>query len=195
MPLPLIKVLVVANQFTRHDLRLLSSILNHKKGFGQIARFQVECDKKRYYLGERPEKGTATILVAGKFRSDQIKHVFPYEDGIQEMSFTFMGLKQPIIVFNHNNWQHGSKAYMDSAAQKYPGKSKEELLQRYRIYLVNHEFGHALGMDHETRTEHTCPLMYQHTKGIGGCAQDQNWPSAANIESTRRFLSTHLIHK
>ena len=195
MALPLVQVFVVANQFTRPDLRLLTSILNHKKGFGQIARFRVICDKKRYYLGERPEKGTASILVAGKFRSDQIQHVFPYEDGIHKMSFTFMGLKQPIIVFNHNNWQHGAKAYMDSAAQKYPEKSREDLLQRYRVYLVNHEFGHALGMDHEKPTQTTCPLMYQHTRGIAVCAQDQNWPSSANIESARRFLSTHLVHK
>ena len=77
MALPVVKVLVVANQFTKDDLRLLSSILNNKKGFGQVARFHVICDKNRYYLGETPETGTASILVAGKFRSDQIRHVFP----------------------------------------------------------------------------------------------------------------------
>ena len=195
MALPVVKVLVVANQFTKDDLRLLSSILNNKKGFGQVARFHVICDKNRYYLGETPETGTASILVAGKFRSDQIRHVFPTEKGIQDMSFTFMGLKQPVIVFNHGNWHGGAKAYMASATQKYPHLSNADLLQRYRIYLVNHEFGHAFGMDHEEATALQCPLMYQHTRGIGQCQQDLHWPSAANIHSARTFLSSHLLYK
>lgn len=43
-------------------------------------------------------------------------------------------------------------------------------LEDYRTYVINHEFGHALGYDHqpcnkETAPNGVCPVMYQSTRG------------------------------
>ncbi len=40
-------------------------------------------------------------------------------------------------------------------------------LQQYRSYVIEHEFGHALGHDHLECLNGQCPVMYQATRGCG----------------------------
>ena len=191
MSLPTIDVCVVGNQFSAEELKLLMNVLNHSKGWGRILRFELVNDHTIHYFKPNPGKGT--IIVFGKYSGEQIKYCYPNKDHIQNMSFTLRGVWPPVIVFNSDNWNGPPSKYMVSAREKYPHKSKEDLLKRYRIYLINHEFGHALGLGHEPSDTSHCPVMYQHTKGIGHCRSDSNWPSIHNYDVVKRHVHRFLI--
>jgi hypothetical protein len=64
--------------------------------------------------------------------------------------------KRPIIYINEANWAGCPESGLS--------------LAEYREYVINHEFGHALGYDHQpcnaqTATDGRCPVMYQSTRG------------------------------
>jgi len=65
-------------------------------------------------------------------------------------------------------------------------------LNRYREYVINHEFGHALGYDHQKCNDanEICPVMYQSTRG---CPQNKRCgyePDARDIQ--RRIYNSYL---
>jgi len=68
------------------------------------------------------------------------------------------------VVINDYRWRRGASTYAGRLAA-------------YRIYLVSHEVGHALGHQHRT----TClasglaPVMMQQTKSLYGCRRNP-WP-------------------
>lgn len=70
------------------------------------------------------------------------------------------------VVLNAMRWMAGADAYAGDLAS-------------YRIYMVNHEVGHALGHGHS----YTCGagglahVMIQQTKGLRGCRRNP-WPLA-----------------
>ena len=68
------------------------------------------------------------------------------------------------ILINEYRWKHGSK------------KSKLDI-DKYRIYLINHEMGHALDRGHTQCPCNGCdiPVMTQQTLSIGTCAPNP-WP-------------------
>jgi hypothetical protein len=69
-----------------------------------------------------------------------------------------------LVVLNAWRWLDGAEAY---------GKN----LTDYRRYLINHEFGHALGNPHEDCSQDgaAAPVMMQQTKGVAPC-QPNPWP-------------------
>ena len=68
------------------------------------------------------------------------------------------------VVLNAMRWVTGAPSY---------GKD----IANYRRYLVNHEFGHALGFQHVTCRGKglAAGVMMQQTKGLGGCKANP-WP-------------------
>ena len=68
-----------------------------------------------------------------------------------------------LVVLNAWRWANGADAYRD--------------VKEYRRYLVNHEFGHALGNSHQDCAEQgtRASVMMQQTKGLQGCAPNP-WP-------------------
>lgn len=72
-------------------------------------------------------------------------------------------------VLNSWRWNNGADAY---------GKD----LARYRVYMINHEVGHALGRDHATCPGggQKAPVMMQQSKGVGACKPNP-WPLAAEF--------------
>ena len=68
------------------------------------------------------------------------------------------------VVLNASRWVDGAPSY---------GADR----RGYRRYLVNHEFGHALGRQHVgcPRRGAPAPVMLQQTKGLGGC-EPNSWP-------------------
>jgi hypothetical protein len=64
---------------------------------------------------------------------------------------------KPVIEIDATNWKEGVE------------RSKLTL-DEYRQYVITHEFGHALGYDHqkcEPGIDAQCPVMYQATRGCG----------------------------
>jgi hypothetical protein len=82
-----------------------------------------------------------------------------YDDGTPiRFSITTQSKKnRPNIYINANNWLYGVK-------------QSGLPLDKYREYVINHEFGHGLGYDHvecnnRTAPNGVCPVMYQSTRG------------------------------
>ena len=71
-----------------------------------------------------------------------------------------------MVVLNAWRWANGARAYGDD-------------LKDYRVYMVNHEFGHALGNSHAVcpADGSPAPVMVQQTKGLEGCTFNP-WPTA-----------------
>jgi hypothetical protein len=71
------------------------------------------------------------------------------------------------VVLNAKRWLLGVDAYGSD-------------LKNYRRYLVNHEFGHAIGKHHVAcpGPGRLAPVMMQQTKGLGVCRKNP-WPRAS----------------
>ena len=69
------------------------------------------------------------------------------------------------IYFNAENWA------------SVPPASEYKTLSAYRTYVVNHEFGHILGHEHEKcrGPNSLAPVMLQQTVGQKGCVPNP-WP-------------------
>lgn len=67
-------------------------------------------------------------------------------------------------VLNDMRWKRGATPYAGD-------------LKGYRIYMINHEVGHALGHDHATcpGSGAKAPVMMQQTKGVSPCVPNP-WP-------------------
>lgn len=70
-------------------------------------------------------------------------------------------------VLNYMRWHRGADAYGED-------------LERYRVYMINHEVGHALGHDHAAcpASGRPAPIMMQQTKGVAPCRPNP-WPAVS----------------
>jgi len=116
---------------------------------------------KKFPIYEVNNKPDANIVIHLTPRIDMIKK---YDSGSETntdgsklfLSYT-VNLSPLEIHIDEDNWLYGVPK---------SGLS----LDNYRTYIIQHEFMHALGFDHqecnsETATNGVCPLMYQATRG------------------------------
>jgi hypothetical protein len=87
------------------------------------------------------------------------------------------------VVLNANRWVFGVDSYGSD-------------LINYRRYLVNHEFGHALGKHHLDCPSpgRLAPVMMQQTKGIGACRKTHG-RCPAKIELNRVWCTVDRLQK
>ncbi len=119
---------------------------------------------KTFDISNTKNKGEADVIINLSERSSLDKwHDNPkyYPDGTQiRYSITTQTpVNRPKIFIDSINWLKGVDASKLS-------------LEKYRRYVINHEFGHALGYGHnvcsaENVYNNTCPVMHQSTIGCG----------------------------
>jgi hypothetical protein len=93
-----------------------------------------------------------------------VRHLCGYTLHVETSCYASAGDATPVnrVVFNVARWVRGSTAYVGD-------------LNAYRIYMINHEDGHALGHQHA----HQClpgglaPVMMQQTFGLRSAATGQ----------------------
>jgi hypothetical protein len=107
---------------------------------------------------DNPSAADITIRLAPRAELDKYhKAEEKYPDG-RPIRFSLTWQKpKPHISIDDINWRYGVKE---------SGLS----LDQYRKYVIQHEFMHALGYDHqpcneETAKNGTCPILYQSTRG------------------------------
>lgn len=124
--------------------------------------------KYRIYETSNPEEAIITINLTSRKDMD-IWHDDPqyYPSGKQiRFSITIQDkTEKPEIFIDQDNWQNGVP-------------ESGLTLEQYREYVINHEFGHGLGYDHQPCAgmekpqinsklgNILCPVMYQMTRGV-----------------------------
>ena len=94
-------------------------------------------------------------LVVYKATGEEIDSLYPSLKGLSVCDRSSTPTR---IYIRSENWNQIPKA------------SGYESLQGYRIYLICHEFGHALGHGHSRCVKPgPCPVMVQQTLGTGLC--------------------------
>jgi hypothetical protein len=101
-----------------------------------------------------------------------------YDIPIETSCFLPAGGSNPVnrVVLNDARWMRGAASYVGD-------------LQSYRVYMINHEDGHALGHEHA----HQClpgglgPVMMQQTLGLKSAATGKMcaanpWPYPAGVK-------------
>ena len=90
--------------------------------------------------------------------NDDINRIFKGQKHLYNLSVTDSSTRPIKIYFNKKNWNNPPEAY----------NTNSNRLEKYRKYLVNHEFGHALGFNHAKKPEKNsgkdCPVMLQQSK-------------------------------
>jgi len=149
----------VKGEYNEDDLKVIQITLDHPQGHG--VKFK--------YVNKNP---TVTVLFLNENETDQfcgmtgLSCYTPY--GVTGDTTTLAHT----IVFNRKNWNSTPKAFYNDYlnALQLDGKSSKvnnyiKLL--YKIYVINHEFGHFLGYDHDERIPNIpCSVMVQQTLGI-----------------------------
>lgn len=126
--------------------------------------------RKKYKIYETSNPKDAIITINLTNRKDMDRwHIDPqyYTSGKQiRFSVTLQNKKEkPKIFIDQDNWQNGVP-------------ESGLTLEQYREYVINHEFGHGLGYNHQlcvgaekpqvnSKPGNTlCPVMYQMTRGV-----------------------------
>lgn len=100
-----------------------------------------------------------------------------YDIPIETSCFSPAGSNQPVnrVVLNDARWVRGDPAYVGD-------------LNAYRIYMINHEDGHALGHQHahECLANGLAPVMMQQTIGLKSAVTNQlcsanPWPYPTGV--------------
>jgi hypothetical protein len=86
----------------------------------------------------------------------------------------------PYLTRGEVSCHHGNRVVLNARRWLLGADSYGSDLTNYRRYLVNHEFGHALGKHHEDCPGRgkLAPVMMQQTKGLGSCRKNP-WPQSS----------------
>ena len=139
---------------------IINKVLTHPKGwskYGVIFEDVTDTNDK-----------SADIIKVRFYTNDRMAKKY----GLNKLSA--YDVIENAIYFNISNWDNGGKDPFDPTVDY-------DSITRYRIYVINHEFGHSLGLDHpkpKNRDGKPGSIMMQMTKGkdyIAPCTLNE-WP-------------------
>ena len=131
--------------FSKKDMKFIKVTLDDERGMGHSHTFR-RCQKPY-----RPD--VAIRLTPRKTMVD----LFGDYLELKGLSVTDRGVSPKIIYIDELNWYHVPKLFKGTRTV-------------YRQYLIQHEMGHCLGLDHVQPIHHeNCPVMYQQTRGTQEC--------------------------
>lgn len=113
---------------------------------------------KGYTFNQVDNINDANIQVYFK-TNDELKKIVNNDKRLINLSITDYSTSPTSIYFNLQNWNNPPKEF----------KAENNRLSNYRAYLVQHEFGHALGFGHKNKPNKenkmkNCPVMLQQSK-------------------------------
>jgi hypothetical protein len=132
--------------FTTTEIEFMIQVLNHPRGWNVPFYYNAQTKKIQVF----------------KMLGNEIDTLFKSNDLVGLSVCDRTNPQNIKIYLRKENW--------DSI----PQVSGYNSLQQYRIYLILHEFGHALGHDHVKckQSGDPAPVMLQQTKGTGQCYPD-----------------------
>lgn len=125
-----------------------------KSGWNNIYNLQLTDDPSKTYISIALVP-TETLAV---YKDDSDNN---YDSDGRKLNYSITSQSRfikPIILIDSDNWKFGVKR-------------SGLTLDQYREYVITHEFGHALGFDHQKCVKSTigkdgrCPVMNQSTRG------------------------------
>jgi len=109
------------------------------------------------YQFKRCRKPHTPDVILALTKRETMDKLFGDTFTLKGLSVTDRGLDPMRIYIDDINWHTRPQDFRGS-------------LKTYRQYLIQHEMGHCLGLDHEKIIPgQTCPVMYQQTKGTHNC--------------------------
>jgi hypothetical protein len=153
---------------------------------GELIRFDVQVEKNLPYDSQQTARLIATVLNdtrswtgSGDYRFELVSapaqadlHAYLATPGTTD------ALCAPLRTLGEVSCQNGRSVVLNAKRWAYGAKAYGTDVASYRQYLINHEFGHALGRGHVG-----CPVrgrpasvMLQQTKGLRGCRANA-WPA------------------
>ena len=131
------------HNISKKNKKIIKKILADKRGWAG----------KGYFFEEINNLYKAKIQIYFK-TNKQINKLFNNHVNLKNLSVTDRSTNPISIYFNTNNWYKIPKPFKSS-------------LKKYREYLVQHEFGHAIGYNHVERppknSKQLCNPMLQQT--------------------------------
>ena len=131
--------------FSQTDMKFIKVTLDDERGMAHTHAFK-RCQK--------PFQPDVNIKLTP--RKTMIE-LFGDNLEMKGLSVTDRGVSPKIIYIDELNWNHVPKKFKGT-------------ITVYRQYLIQHEMGHCLGLDHVQPIPHeNCPAMYQQTRGTQIC--------------------------
>jgi len=171
--------------FSKKTLKFLKATLDDERGLAsKDLPLHLSRGHGHTYQFKRCRKPHTPSVVISLTPRERMDAKFGDNPALKNLSVTERGYPMRIYI-DAVNWHTKPKDFGGS-------------LTTYRQYLIQHEMGHCLGLDHEEPVPHQkCPVMYQQTKGTRQC-QANPWfmrESGRKKRSTKKKKKKKSRHK
>ena len=179
------EVTIYVRDPTQHNLGFeLQRVLVDERGWAQSLRFR--------FVDSPKQARVRVMLITPQQLEKQFVQRYGRED-LRGMSVTAMTEDwddtPARVYFNLDRWRYGPAAAVKvRAADGTPATTPGDRLLCYRTYLINHELGHAFGLQHHSPSrDGVCSIMTQQTKNTAG-GRFNPVPLAADLTALAALL-------